>query len=261
MATMKRIFSVFLIFIILISVPSCNKTEEQAEQIKKSLTVYVDWFGVTIDVKELKKEISPNVLWNGPPTSFEEKLKSMNEANTEYAIVMVKCVGDWKQRAFEDDAHREQHKPYATAYLSPLYIEIPYEIIGVLEGDFQTVESGEIISVEYPGLYVRSPGMFTPAEEWKNNSSVGIKYDGIAQEFIYPRNGYEYIIILHYNTDTGCYYSSSAAAECELSSLEDLLEYYKSFYKITENSKVPTEDDYIPANYYEILERYNIKVK
>lgn len=268
---MKKLLSIVLILIMLISLSSCKSGKEntnETEPTEKNMTAYMYWFGITIDLRDPVKDITPSIDidWSSPPPSFESRINQLNKKNVEYAVVRAKCVGNWHQKVHEGQdggdhlkAHKEAEDFLYT--LGKLYTEIPFEITEILEGNSSEIEkriqAKNNLKIEYPGLSVKTSAMFEDQSEWRNNMSTKLTYYPATRKMIYPRIGCEYILILIYSKNADCIYTISPGAEIELSTPEELLAYYKSYHK----SPQITEDDYIPYDYYEILERYNIKVR
>ena len=231
---MRKILLILITTLLVFSLTGC-------EAKPKAETAYIEAFDKLIDLRDTTKIISPTS--NFPDQSIEKAISNLTQKNRDYVVVRAECTGNWVQKNYENEDHKKFHKRGGETYT-----EIPFKIIKFLEGDKSILKDSDNLQLEIPELVVSG-----------DEKSIG--YNGTTHHFVYPRIGYEYILILEYHKETGCIaLYTGGGIICELSKPEDYYKYWCTIH----NKPIREEIDYdygIPPMYYEALERYNIKVK
>ena len=275
MTTFKKCLSLILLLscIFAFTCSSCSK-EEKAE------TAYFDWFGVRLDlgdsdiILDITNTATGLVMKN--PT-FEEIICEYESEGTSYAVLRVKCVGDIRKRVYESAEHFAFH--YASfdfeQRLIKTYTDFPAEVLEVLEGDTSVASIGNVIDIDLLGFsiehnYIYSMILGQELEDiyrTEPKEKVGLYLcmpEGI--KCTIPRIGYEYVVLVRYSPELNVYTVSMDNSACELSSPKDQIKFKQKFRvsnKIHDiyNSTKLTDEEKMPDVYWEILERYNIKIK
>lgn len=246
---MKKTISLILIIFLTFSFTACSEKDED--------TVFVEWMGATIDLSKISRVISPTVMMGDQHLS--DIVKSLTGKQRDFVIVRAECTGNWIQKNYDTEAHFKYHVPDNYYDLDTFfYIEIPFKITDVLEGNQSIVEQGDDIHVEIKELEV-----FAPSKEPNSHPhQFEMLYGGATNHFVYPRIGYEYVLVLEYCQETDCIVLySGGGIICELTTPKEYFEFQKS---LRNNKGLPSKDvdydKYIAPMYYETIERYNIKV-
>ncbi len=248
---MKKIFSILIIIILIISMGGCEAN-------KKADTVYVEWFGATIDLSNIDR-IFP-IRGDGMRRTLDKTIEYYENYEKNFAVLRVKCTGNWVQKLYEKE-HREKHTDIEIFMNPNMYMEIPFEVIDILEGNGDLVQKGNEYKIEIPNLHVDLKNKDEPYAEWKEEAQFELYYEGTNLRFEYPRVGYEYIVIVEQPKGTDCFVTNEII--CELSTPKEQYEIaikLHYYHEPGKNTKV-NYDDYVAKLYYEALERYNIKVR
>lgn len=264
---MKKILSLILVItILLLSIISCSeknpdgelidKTEPPLESAEKIKTAYIDWFGVQIDLASIPRK---SLYDYDGESDFEPLIDWLKANNKQFAVLRVECTGNLIQKVYEDESHFRYHFPkYDTDSVIRLYMEIPVKVIDVLEGDENIVNIGDNVSIEFPGLMLTSSNLAKPFGQWKNKQRYDymfhIYYAKFTPAFVFPRIGYEYVIIVLYNEETGCITSQGRGPLCELSSVDEFLKY-------NEHIGSGISNDFYEKQYKQVIKRYFIKIE
>jgi len=256
---MKRILSIILLIIVVFTFNACTEKEPSSENHQPIKTAYIDYYGVKIDLKNVKtKEISPMSML-GPESTLEEKLESLSE-NTQHQRVLVRaeCMSDMIQKIYSDDTHFNYHFSDGGDYRRQ-YIAMPFKIKEILYGDESIIKEGDEVWVEcleaYLDMGCLEYSSIVNSQVWPTSLRTAFNYLGSTHRFIFPRIGYEYVIILSYHKKTNCY--TSKGALCELSDLEDYYEYHSNVY----NYKGTSVDESYEKIYKDVLKKFNLKIK
>ena len=245
---MKKTISILIITLLVFCMTSCE-TE------KKSDTVYVEWFGATIDLSNIDKYFP--MYGEGIAKSLEDTIDYYVEKKMDFAVLRLKCTGNWIQKKY-DEEHFQKHSDIKI-HGHKMYMEIPFEVIDILEGNENLTEKGSSIQLEIPNMYVLLKN--NPYDECEKEPNFFFEYDEAYSRFEYPRIGYEYVVIVTKSSDGDCLRANIIL--CELSTPKEQYEIalkLRHYQKPGDNVKVDY-DEYVAEKYYEVLERYNIKVK
>jgi len=273
MKYLKKCLSIFLLIVCVFILSSC------AKQVKAD-TAYVDWFGVRLDLKD------ENIIFNvvNSATAFSPKKSTLSQfiSNYEsngkmYAVLRVKCVGDIRQRVYESAEHFACHYPSLNfENLSrKIYMDFPAEVLEVLEGDSSIVSVGTTIAIDMLEFRIEhsyynamiTGGDFRDIYNTEYEGNVGISLlvpHGI--DCTIPRIGYEYIVLVRYSAEENVYWTRMDLCACELTFPKDQVSFKKTF-RLEEGlenkylSDEKTDEEKMPDIYWEILERYDIKIK
>lgn len=226
----------------LFSITGCE-TKPNAE------TAYIEAFDKVIDIRTIFKAISLGGMMG--TQTLNGVVEHLSSKQRDYVVIQAECIGNWVQKEYESDVHSRYHRTIGNEY-----IEIPFKITKVLEGNKKLVENIIDLQLEIPRLILTAPDHI---ESFKNMYTL--TYYGATNHFVYPRIGYEYVLVLEYHKETGCIaLYTGGGIICELSKPEDYYKYWCTIH----NQPIREEIDYdfgIPPMYEEALERYNIKVK
>jgi hypothetical protein len=261
----KKLIALILIIMALLFVTSCEKKEE------KATTVYFDFFGSRFDLQDrtLIPEIGIIDLgYENSGTSFSEYLEELKEDEETYVVCRLKCVGDLKQKVDMTKSPPEGRNQYET-----LYTEIPFEVTEIYEGECNLLTVGETVKVNVDDMFLYTKlyrsawweeyqKIYEVMGEEKATEGIHLKFycrKGI--ESILPRVNYEYVLVLIYDKETDMFSALLNHHACELSTPVDYITFKDNFSSTEEWRKKKSIEDRMPRAYYEILERYNIKVK
>jgi len=251
---MKRFLSVLLVIVtVLIALTSCKQKDVpvgefvSGEVTEKISTAYVDWFGAKIDLSSIKS-ISIAPTSNGTNFDLDRAIGFYEERQMQYAVLRVECTGDLVQKVGE-------HLNRLTGIMqTDLYMEIPFRVCEVLEGDSTIVNAGEDISIEFPGFFVSHKYTNRPRNEWENDNKMYVYYRYDNDCLLYPRIGYEYVIIVT-KEDENRFISLTHGVICELLEIDKSVKYFEHVIE-KQFSRVSYE-----RRYKQVMERYNIEIK
>jgi len=264
---MKKILSLMLIIVTAFCLTSCGSGN-------KKYGVYYELNGEVIDISDIKKYgttvYNSWLMTDYSVVTFDEKIEDLKEKGLPYFVAKVEWAGAYKNVLLTDIDKNEENAahykhlstseskfstepPYQVVEL--LFSEIPIKIIEILEGDSSLAEKDQVITLELNDIFLEE------------------KEDGL--HFYLPsdfnnvilREGYEYIMLIQYYPETGCYVSTLHMYACELSTPKDQIDFKCSFnageytgYKERCESGYYSDEELMLDVYWEILERYNIKV-
>ena len=262
----KRLISLIFITITLLFITSCEKKEE------KATTAYFDFFGTRFDLQDresLSEILSGSLTMDYGAQTFDQRIDELEEKEAAYVVCRLKCIGDLKQKVATEGPLYEATKDHGE--LQALYTEISFEVVEVLEGDRNLVAAGETVNIQIfrMKLYTATQGswllwynhLYTESGEDVAEDYLSLKLvcDGGLRAVI-PRINYEYVLIMNYDEETETFNTSLNRFACELSTPEDY-KTYKDNFLLPEERKNSDPKNAVPDVYWEILERYNIKVK
>lgn len=259
----KKLIAFILIIMSLLFVTSCEKKED------KATTVYFDFFGSRFDLQDrtLISEIRIADLGiENSGRSFSEYLEELKEDKETYVVCRLKCVGDLKQKV-----DMTKTPPEGSQYKA-LYTEIPFEVTEIYEGECNLLTVGETVKVKVKDMYLYTSLyhgwwetyqiIYEATGEEKATESLQLKlYCRKGIESILPRINYEYVLVLIYDKETDMFSALLNHHACELSTPVDYITFKDNFSLTEEWRKKQSIEERMPRAYYEILERYNIKVK
>lgn len=250
----KKILLTILIAVLLLTgLTSCKQKDVpvgefvSGEVTEKISTAYVDWFGAKIDLSSIKTiTVAPNV--DGFGFNLAGEVDFYEERQSQYAVLRVECTGDLVQKVGE-------HLNRLTGIMqTDLYMEIPFRVCEVLEGDSTIVNAGEDISIEFPGFFVSHKYTNRPRNEWENDNKMYVYYRYDNDCLLYPRIGYEYVIIVVKENENS-FVSSGFGVICELLEIDKSVKYFEH---VIENQF--SRGSY-ERRYKQVMERYNIEIK
>jgi len=235
----------------------------------KSDTAYFNFFGSRFDLSDsnfiTEYRDSYETAYRIDYSTFKEYIDSLKKSSTSeeltYIVARVKCKGDLTQK-FDGDYLLDPSIYGGGCF----YTEIPFEVVQVLEvirGDETLLNPKENISVRINGMFLDSAVFngswktdYKFALLWPDKASMpdmGFKfYCDAAKKSQFPRTDYEYVLVLRYSHKDMEFTTTLRRYCCELSTLEDYAAFKATFgVTITERHDI----------YYEILDRYNIKIK
>ena len=262
----KKLFAFILIIMTLLFVVSCEKKEE------KATTAYFDFFGTRFDLQDRE---SLSEILNGSSTmdygaqTFDQRIDELEGKEAAYVVCRLKCIGDLKQKVATNGPLYEATKDRGE--LQALYTEVSFEVVEVLEGERDLVATGETVNVQIfrMKLHTATQGSWL---SWYNHLNTESGED-VAEDYlslklvcdgglraVIPRINYEYVLILNYDEETETFNASLNRFACELSTPEDY-KTYKDNFLLPEEKNNSDPKKAVPDVYWEILERYNIKVR
>ena len=249
---MRKILLILITTLLVLSLTGCEAKPKAAPLAE---TAYIEAFDEVIDIRTAEKSISAESMMG--ETTLSEKVDYLMMRNRNFVIVRAECTGNWVQKSYDSEEHYNYH---GKSRLNR-YIEIPFSIKEVLEGNDDIVKDVKNLQLEITGLTLFKPEEFYANINEKNKDKPIISYSGATHHFVYPRIGCEYVLILEYHKETDCIaLNTGGGIICELSKPKDYYKYWCTIH----NQPIREEIDYdygIPPMYYEALERYNIKVK
>jgi hypothetical protein len=261
----KKLIALILIIMTLLFVTSCEKKEE------KATTVYFDFFGSRFDLQDrsIISEIRIRDLGSEGRRgmTFDKYIKKLEEDGENYVICRMKCIGDLRQ---EVDVHMEDG--IGVGPLQRLYTEIPFEVVEILEGSQNLVTEKESLNIGVRNMFLYSRLFQAWYDEYKITLDI-YGYDAARDNlsFVFacdngldsllPRIGYEYVLVLIYDEETDRFFTKLNHHSCELSTPEDYISFKDNFLSPEERTNDQTPEERMSLQYWEILERYNIKVK
>jgi len=264
---MKKILSLMLIIVTAFCLTSCGSGN-------KKYGVYYELNGEVIDISDIKKYgttvYNSWLMTDYSVVTFDEKIEDLKEKGLPYFVAKVEWAGAYKNVLLTDIDKNEENAahynhlstseskfstepPYQVVEL--LFSEIPIKIIEILEGDSSLAEKDQVITLELNDIFLQ-----------EKEDGLHFHMPGDLRNVIL-REGYEYIMLIQYYPDTGCYVSTLHMYACELSTPEDQIEFKCNFnvdeYTSTKEryeSEHHSIEEKMRKVYYEILDRYNIKV-
>ena len=263
--TIIKVLSLALTLLVVISVFGCSEknndqnNENNNDQNIKGQKTYIEYFSALVEVQSINPDISPNAS-GALPKTYEEYLNYVQEKNR-YVVVRAELTGNWVQKNFDEEEYSTYLKrDYENSgnkmkeWLIP-YVEMPFQIKEVLDGDGSLVSENESLNIVVPALAVKWVSGITSKFKYTEYPLTLEAYNTIAP-YVRPRIGYEYIIILRYGEKTGGLFTNPSDIICELSTPE---EYFA--WDHPEAEWDPTKPSPVPKYYYEVLERYNITIE
>lgn len=253
--TIIKVLSLALTLLVVISVFGCS--EKNNDQNIKGQKTYIEYFSALVEVQPLNPGTSPNA--NGRlPETYENYL---NQVNDRYVVVRAELTGNWVQKNFNEEEYStylqwdyEHSGNRMNEWLKP-YVEMPFQIKEVLDGDESLVSENKSLNVVVPALAVKWLDSITTKFKYTEYPLTLVAYNTIAP-YVRPRIGYEYIIILRYGEKTGGLFTNPSDIICELSTPEEYFE-----WDHPEAEWDPTKPSPVPKYYYEVLERYSITIE
>ena len=287
---MKKFLSLLLVLLCILPITSCKKETNKS--------VYFNYFGKLYDVtdpdvvSDYGDIIFPPPLYVNSYENFTDLIEKLGEDNfpegfSHFAVVRARCTGDMRARV-KDKEHYMTHsllaleqtddKQWEEAGWKKNYVEIPFEIVDVLEGDSSFLTIGEEVFIE-TDFFLQNYFITWASGDWEdydydnpNNEDDRHKYTlfgPAGEDSILPRVGYEYVFVVFYVEKTDCIYAKYRFFNydfgCELSSPEDFCSFRERYLGEYEykpgDRKYATPEQRMPKAYWEILERYNIEIE
>jgi hypothetical protein len=118
---------------------------------KKADTVYVEWFGATIDLSNIDRMFP--MRGDGMRRTLDKTIDYYEKYEKNFAVLRVKCTGNWVQKLYEKE-HREKHTDIEIFMNPNMYMEIPFEVIDILEGNGDLVQKGNEYKIEIPNFKI-----------------------------------------------------------------------------------------------------------
>ena len=263
--TIIKALSLALTLLVVISVFGCSEknndqnNENNNDQNIKGQKTYIEYFSALVDVQYIMPNISPHM--NGAQLKTYDDYLNQVQAKNRYVVVRAELTGNWVQKNFNEEEYStylkwwyENSGNQMNEWLKP-YMEMPFQIKEVLEGDGSLVSENESLNVVVPALAVKWVSSITSKGKYTEYPLILEAYHTIAP-YVRPRIGYEYIIILKYGEKTGGLFADPLDIICELSTPE---EYFA--WDHPEAEWDPTKPSPVPKYYYEVLERYSITIE
>lgn len=255
--TIIKVLSLALTLLVVISVLGCS--EKNNDQNIKGQKTYIEYFSALVEVQSLDPCISPDSDGMLPKT-YEDYLNRV-QAKNRYVVVRAELTGNWVQKNFNEEEYStylqwnyEHSGNQMNEWLRP-YVEMPFQIKEVLDGDGSLVCENESLNVVVPALAVKWKSGITSNYRYTEYPLTLVAYNTI-DSYVRPRIGYEYIIILRYGEKTGGLFTNPSDILCELSTPEEYVA-----WDYPEGEWDPAKPWLIPKYYYEVLERYNITIE
>ena len=255
--TTIKVLSLALTLLVVISVFGCS--EKNNDQNIKGQKTYIEYFSALVEVQPLNPGTSPNADGRLPNT-YEEYLNGVQE-KYRYVVVRAELTGNWVQKNFDEEEYStylkwdyEHSGNQMNEWLRP-YVEMPFQIKEVLEGDGSLVSKNESLNVVVPALAVVWISSITSKYRYTEYPLTLVAYNTISH-YARPRIGYEYIIILRYGEKTGGLFANPSDIICEISTPEEFFAWEQP-----ETEWDPTKPLPVMKYYYEVLERYNITIE
>lgn len=264
----KKIVVLLLSLSIVFTFVSCSKRE----------SAYIEYDG---DRYGLYGENSIDFIFNSwelvyyIPEPFEKTLEYWEKSGNTFAVLKLKCTGDMTKAVYTSEEHFN-FSGWGTDYenqFERIYVNFKAEVLEILEGD-NIASVGDEITIDLTGFKIGTETFKKNNDQ--NEDTIGDEAEEEQTLLImgapgginctFPRMGYEYVVLVGYDPDLKVYEADMLRNACELSTPKDYVAFKKKL-PMQAGKKNPylqdkkTNEEKMPDVYWEILERYNIKVK